>query len=459
MTDVLANPRDLAFSALRDRAGNVSARLDSLLGRCRLPPQDRALAMEIALGVVRRRGTLEAVLRAFLLDPGRALPGPLTAVLEMGLYQLLLLDRVPDFAAVNEAVEQAARVGHKRKAGLVNGVLRAVARAAGAVEAGAPPLAADAVPVGPWAFRRMGRAVFANPAERPDEWLAQAYSLPVELARRWLGRLGSLERAAAVAAHGIARPAQVLRVNSLRTDVTGAVEALAAEGVAAAPHANGLSVVLTEHHNVAALRALAEGLVQPQDPTATAVVVEAAPRPGMKVLDFCAAPGTKTTHLAERMSNSGQIVAVDVSADKLARIEQSCLRMGATIVTTHLADRAGELPAEGFDLVLADVPCSNTGVLARRVEARWRFTPEALERLVADQRVIAAAASRFVRPGGMLVYSTCSIEPEENAEVAAWLVAHERRLELLRERATEPGGADDPARWHDGGYCAIFRAR
>jgi len=234
---------------------------------------------------------------------------------------------------------------------------------------------------------------------------------------------------------------------------------LAAAGVAARPHENGLSIVLDDTRDVTSLEAFARGAIQPQDPTATAVGLACGPRPGMKVLDLCAAPGTKTTHLAELMGNQGGIVAADVSREKLDRITESCRRMGITIVQPILADSVGSLESGGFDLVLADVPCSNTGVLARRAEARWRFSPEALSKLVEDQKFLARAAGHFVRPGGRLVYSTCSIEPQEDGEVARWLARSEPPVRLVREELTLPAGAADPTAWHDGGYLAVFEAR
>jgi len=200
-------------------------------------------------------------------------------------------------------------------------------------------------------------------------------------------------------------------------------------------------------------------LIQPQDATATAVGFAAGAQPGMRVLDLCAAPGTKTTHLAELMNNRGKIVAVDVSEEKLGQIESNCRRLGIDIVECRLAETVGTLEPQSFDLVLVDVPCSNTGVLSRRAEARWRFDEKKLAVLVRDQRFLAAVAAGFVRPGGRLVYSTCSIEREENEDLAAHLLDRRKRLFLLGERLTLPAGCRRPARWRDGGYVAIFQAR
>jgi 16S rRNA (cytosine967-C5)-methyltransferase len=220
-----------------------------------------------------------------------------------------------------------------------------------------------------------------------------------------------------------------------------------------------MSLVAVDWVNVRELKAFRDGLIQPQDPTATAVVDAAAPRGGMSVLDFCAAPGTKTTQFGETMADAGRIVAVDVSPERLQKIEDNCRRLGVSIVTTCLAEKVGGLEVQSFDLALVDAPCSNTGVLARRPEARWRFSVETLHSLAADQRSLLSLASQFVRSGGKLVYSTCSIEPEENGEVVKWAVSKVPGLQLVREELTLPGGADDPRKWCDGGYFALFRVR
>jgi len=157
------------------------------------------------------------------------------------------------------------------------------------------------------------------------------------------------------------------------------------------------------------------------------------------------------------MGNRGAITAVDVSAEKLAAIEINCRRLGITIVQPVLAEQVGGLEPGGFDVALADVPCSNTGVLARRVEARWRFSEENLAKLVKDQRFLLAAAGQFVKPGGRLVYSTCSIEPEECAELARAFAQRHDRFKLIDEKLTLPAGADDPTHWTDGGYYAVFK--
>jgi 16S rRNA (cytosine967-C5)-methyltransferase len=227
--------------------------------------------------------------------------------------------------------------------------------------------------------------------------------------------------------------------------------------VDAAAHANGMSVVLLSPADVTRLGAFADGWVQPQDAAATAVVADAPIEPGMRVLDLCAAPGTKTTHLAERMDGRGEIVAVDVSRRKLDRVEENCRRMGADLVRTTLADRIGGEMNRPFDLVLVDAPCSNTGVLARRPEARWRYRRADVAALAADQQNLLYLATELTAGGGAVVYSTCSLQPRENGRVVREVLKRQKTFRLADERPLEPDGADEPTRWSDGGYRALLR--
>ncbi len=450
--------RDTAVRALLSRAVGAAEMLDQSADAGRLNQRDAALARELALGCVRRKLTLDAVLRAFLDRPDHRLPEVVGKILQVALYQILYLARVPDFAAVSEAVEQTGRFGHERRGGFVNAVLRTILRNVSELIHGEVPVAPDVVPVGPMAYRKIQRAVFPDPAADQAGYLAAAMSIPHVLAQRWIEQFGSLSAAMKPAEHANVRAPLIVRVNRRRADVESAVASIEADGVDAQPHSNGQSIVLGRQRRPTELAAFIEGWIQPQDPSATAVVAAAEARPGMKVLDLCAAPGTKTTHLAEMMDDNGSITAVDLP-EKLQKIEDNCRRLGLTIVETRPADQLPQLAAESFDLVLADVPCTNTGVLARRAEARWRFSDKQLGKLTRDQQFLLAAGERFVRGGGRLVYSTCSLEPEECGRLVERFLGKQSRVELVSEEVRMPAGVDDPCRWYDGGYVAIFQAR
>ena len=451
------NARDIALKALRAPGENVTGALRGLLGANALSPEDRGLAREIAMGVVRRKGTLNAVLRSYTRKDGRRMPTRVRQIIQIALYQMLYLDRIPDFAAVNEAVEQTHRLGKRKLAGLVNAVLRAVERGLSETQSGPVPVARNIIPVAPGRFRQIDRNVFADVESNSLGYLSQAYSLPELVVQRWLTQTG--DKVAPVirwARHANSSPPVIARVNCLRATVAEVLESLAASGCEAIPHTNNQSVVIFSGPDLTTLPAFTQGWIQLQDPTATDVVKAIKLQPGMQVLDLCAAPGTKTVHMAERMGNEGRIVAADISDEKIARINEGCERMGITIVEAIHSTQIAAEAIGAFDVVLVDAPCSNTGVLARRVEARWRFSVDGLGRLIKDQKNLLAAAAAFTRPGGKVVYSTCSIEPEECADIARFAEKAHLGLSLRSDKLTRPGGTEHPDQWHDGGYRAIF---
>ena len=445
------------MQALLDRQGMVSTHLERLLAERAPEPVEAALATELAHGVVRRQATLDAVVGAYVDRPRRELPAGLRQILRMGVYQILMLDRVPEFAAVNEAVN-ACRKRFPVQAGFVNAVLRGVARGAGEPRTGEFPFEADTVPVELDRHRRLDRPVFPPPEEHTS-YIAQACSLPEDLAAGWLERFGSMQEVYRLAMHANSRPPVVARVNLWKTSVPAVLAELAAAGVEAIAHESGRSIVFQGHVNVAELAAFQQGLITPQDATATEVAGALDVGPGMRVLDFCASPGTKTTHLSELMQGRGLIVAVDVNQDKLERVRQAQQRCGLDIIQALPTKQAGSLEPGSFDRVLVDAPCSNTGVLARRHRARWRFSAEEITRLAHDQAQLLGLSAIFLTPNGKLVYSTCSIEPQENERVVRAFLRQHRKLALLDQKLTLPAGAGDPRTYRDGGYRALLDSR
>ena len=235
--------RDTAVRALLSRTGGVAKHIDQSADAGRLSQRDAALARELALGCVRRRLTLDAVLRAFLDRPDRRPPAAVGNILRVALYQILYLARVPDFAAVSEAVEQTGRFGQERQGGFVNAVLRTILRNVSELMRGEVPVAPDVVPVGPGAYRKVQRAVFPDPAADQAGYLAAAMSIPHVLARRWIDQFGSLSAAMKPAEHANVRAPLIVRVNRRKADVRTAVASIVADGVDAQPHGNGQSIV------------------------------------------------------------------------------------------------------------------------------------------------------------------------------------------------------------------------
>lgn len=392
--------REAAFVVLH-RAEAADAFVNVLLFRTLAPsalgPRDRALATALTLGVLRHRGRIDHALTHLLRRPLETLPAAIRTALRIGGYQLLALDRIPSAAAVSEAVDLARRHGHRGTARLVNAVLRR--------------LAAEGPPPPP------------DPGADPVGHLAVVHSHPRWLMARWAARWGIQEAAALAAAH--ARPApSVLRVNTLRVTRAEVLAWLAARGMPAGP---GLlpESVRTRGSLSGRLPLVEAGAVLMQDEAAMLVAHVVAPSPGQVVFDACAAPGGKASHLGALMGNTGRVVACDVHPGKAAAMARRLAALGATCVEAHQVDalEVGRRWPMQAHAVLVDAPCSGLGTLRRRPEIRWRVGEPTLAQHAARQRAVLEGASGAVRPGGALVYSVCSLEPEEGPEVVRAFLA------------------------------------
>jgi 16S rRNA (cytosine967-C5)-methyltransferase len=454
MTPPAANARDAALDALaRAEHGNtfLQDHLHAVLEDSDLDARDCALATQLATGVVRHRRTLRLFISHLRGEKkhARTIQPEVLRILEVGAFQLLLLDRVPAYAAVNEAVDAArgtARPGRGRKvAGFVNAVLRNLQRLIAGHESDGTA-GPDALPHPDGGVVRLAAPVLPDPADGLAPFLGAAYSYPDWLVVRWVDAFG--EEAEAICRWQNRRPHVFARVNPRRHTAEALLEDLQAEtpGVAAGPRPGVLDVSALPAER---LQRLAEaGDLTVQDPSAAAAVEALAPRPGETVLDLCAAPGTKTTQIAEATGDRGGIVASDKSEEKLAPLRQTVAARGLENVTVCLAaDVAAHAPAGGFDAVLVDAPCSNTGVLARRVEARWRLRPDDVADLAALQRRLLEQATGLVRPGGRLVYSTCSLLPEENDGLIAACLEGRQGWTLADRDLILPGPDHDGAFW------------
>jgi 16S rRNA (cytosine967-C5)-methyltransferase len=445
--------RSLALQVLLDGHHGkafVQELLDQRLAEKPLPAPDRRLATQLVYGVLRRRGTLDALLRPLLSRRPHEIEPWLKDALRLGAHQLALLRQVPPHAAIYETVELAAAFGVPRAKGFLNGVLRALSRVL--TDDVAPASAADALPLEAGAYRRLARPLLPEPATHPVEYLAAGFSLPGWLVRRWLGRFGWEE--CVRLGFWFAGPAPLwLRSSRLRTSRPAFLQGLTDAGIRAEAGEEPDAVRVLDPVAVRDVPGYADGWFSVQDESAMRVAMALAPQPGECVLDVCAAPGGKATHLAELMDNRGLVIACDVDDRRLQTVTGLANRLGISIIETHRLhpEVNEELPAGPFDRVLVDVPCSNTGVLGRRPEARWRLRPEDFRELVPLQTKLLLQAVERVRPGGVVVYSTCSIEPEENGQVVRNV------LRALPELVLEAESEQVPGRPTDGGYWARLR--
>jgi 16S rRNA (cytosine967-C5)-methyltransferase len=396
-----ADPRRIAWQVLIAVEGGAFA--DALLARAlsgaRLEPRDRALATQLVYGTLAWQGLLDHVL-ATLGRPAEKLDAPIRVLLRLALLQLIKLDRVPAFAAVDTAVELAKTVKGGAASGLVNALLRR--------------------------FLREGMPLALPPDSDRVAYLTLATSHPRWLVEHWLSELGDDDAAALLAADNTAAPT-VLRVNPARAARQRVLAELADAGVAARPTAFAeLGIVLEQGVDPTTLPGWRDGWLTPQGEASQLVAALFGVRPGMRVLDMCAAPGGKSLAAAEVAGAGGRVVALDRASGGLRHLRGEAARLGVTVATLQTDATSPALdPAARFDAVLVDAPCSGLGTLRQHPEIRWRRRRRDLNELGALQRALLEAAAPFVRPSGTLVYATCTIARIENdVVVEAFLAAH-----------------------------------
>ena len=391
----------------------VDVLLDRALARCSFDSRERALTVELTYGVLRRLATIDWRLEPVLNKPLPRLPIAVQMVLRLGVYQLLFLDRIPQSAAVNESVNLAkafAGTVGRDWSGFVNAVLRALLRH----------------PPEPWPSTDFDAA----------QALAVRYSVPGWLSRRWVARLGlaSAERAC----EGVSvAPPLTLRVNQLITTRESLLDTFSQAGIAAKPTSvSPFGILIEGGGSVPSLPGFHEGAFYVEDEAAQLIPPLLDPQPGDSVFDACAAPGGKSTHVAALMQNKGVIYAIDRKETRLDLVRSNCRRLGVQIVVPMVGDirqsrewtpmietarspsvRNLKVGEPSIDRILVDAPCSGLGVLRRHPEAKWRKGEQVLSRHQALQCQILEAVALCLRPGGVLVYSTCSTEPEENEDV------------------------------------------
>ncbi|MFP4055605.1 MAG: transcription antitermination factor NusB [Candidatus Brocadiia bacterium] len=425
--------------------------LEQVLERSDFDRRDRDLATELAYGMVRRRGTLDCVVDCFSRLGRKKIQPRVLEILRLGVYQLVFLDKVPASAAVNEAVRIAKRVASKGAVGFVNACLRAVARTIRGTAEAPGPDPRRAVPLGGGAYRCFARPVLPDPGKSLAAYLAAAWSHPQWMVRRWLRRYGE-DETRAVCRAGCASPDIVLRVNRRRAAQDDLVAEVVAEGRWARP-LGADHVALRRGGDLAELVPLREGRCTVQGVAASAAAPLVAPKPGELVLEVCCAPGSKACQLDELADGRATVVGVDISPRRLARARENARRLGAEALWLVAGDGCSceRLFAADFDAVLVDAPCSNTGVLARRVESRWRLDEARIRQFAQLQARLLASAAQVVRPGGRLVYSTCSLEPEENEQQIERFCGGASSYRVVKSIVYLPSDTGD-----DGGYVALL---
>lgn len=445
-------PREIALDVLlkRQTGSYVEDMLDTALARASLNPADRGLCQELVYGVVRWQTTLD-----WLIDQKtdkRPQKPALRELLRLGLYQIFWLDRIPNHAAVNETVTAARRRGFSTQAGFINAILRAYLREEDATR------------------KNIAFLKTSNPA--------LGYSHPGWLFNRWEKRWGR-EQAVSLLQWNNTPPKTFARVNLLKADPAKLLnqwreEKVDYDFVHRDWFPENLVFELKSHPSLASLVSFQQGLFYVQDPSTLLAVQSLDPQPGEHILDLCAAPGGKLTYIAQLVRNEARLEAWDISPARLKLVEENCRRLGVTCAKfpergpaqreiasapteSEIAPKStrGEGnergsgvnaapqtlpqgPSGSYDKILIDAPCSNTGVLRRRVDLRWRIKPEEITRLRQVQFDLLGNAARLLKPGGAIVYSTCSLEPEENEELVADFLKSNPGFRMTSQQARLP---------------------
>lgn len=415
------SPRRAAFDTLQQLSGSdlhADDLIDQMLSRNQLQGPDRGLFAELVFGVLRRQGTLDHYLSQLVQQPLDRIELPVLLVLRLGLYQLRYLDRVPSHAAVHETVELAKEV-LPRASGLINGVLRNY-------------------------LRKHGSLTLPDPTLMPSVWLSAAYSVPGWLAEQWLQQLPQNE-AAGLAAASAEIPPLTLRTNTLKTSRADLLQCFTDAGISAEScrySPEGIQVL--DRCHVTSLPGFDIGLFTVQDEASQIATHLLGAQPGEQILDMCAAPGGKATHLAQLMTDQGQVMATDLNARRIRRIRESADRLGLTCIQPAAGDALAPGYQQGylFDRILLDAPCSGLGVIRRNPEAKWRLAPAELTRCAARQRLLIDAAATLLKPGGILVYATCSTAVEENEAVVADFISRHHAFMVENGAELFPDWAD-----------------
>ncbi len=411
--------RELAVEILEKvekRNAYADILLDQSLRKSSLSLLDRALLTQIVYGTLRWQGRIDWHMSQFLRRPLSSMEPHLKNLLRLTLYQLLFLNKIPDYAAVDEGVELAKKYGGSKAGGLINGVARRI-------------------------LRERDHLGFPDPQQDVALHLSVLWSHPKWLVRRWLQQFGREETEKLLRANNQESPLTV-RVNRLKKSMKNLLETLRSAGIDAMPSPwSPQGIRVKSAAAVDQLPGFEEGLFQIQGEASQLVGYLLDPKPAERVLDACAAPGGKTTHLAELMKDRGELIATDISFKGLEKLKENVQRLGLASVRPFLVDitrgLTGEL-ARPYDRILVDAPCSGLGTLRSHPEAKWHRQERDIQRLSRLQKKIVKRLSSYVKPGGILVYATCTLTREENEGVVQQLLDSQRGFVLEEARLYLP---------------------
>lgn len=440
------------FDPKRNYAGPI---LDKWLPQT----QERRRATDLVFGTIRNRSAIDRVIATFSGRPVQRIPIKLLNIIRLASYELIYCPETPAYSIVNEAVESAKLIGSEKQTGFVNAVLRQIGRHISNRQAqlcGAEP--PSTIPQTPLSGCEFDRKFLPETKDSPADYLAAAFSLPKWLITDWLGEYG-LEETRQICFASNRRPSIYLRPNTLKITAQELAEHFRRADIDYEIVPDVEMIRIKSPQDVTQLAGFAQGLFTVQDITASQAVRVLQPQANSTILDLCAAPGTKTTQLAELTGDSAKIVATDIDAERLQKVKENIDRLGIKSVTIVkyeelLTNSQFAILNSKFDAVLLDVPCSNTGVLARRVESRYRLRQNTIADLAETQKELLQKATALVKPRGKICYSTCSIQKAENTDLVRQFLQHNPDFKLEFEKVILPSAERFD---HDGGYVAVIR--
>ena len=436
------------FDPKKTYAGPI---LNGLLGQT----EQKQRATDLVFGTIRNTRAIDMVIAKLADCPVQRIPAKLLGIIRTAAYELIYSPQTGEHSVVNEAVENAKKIAGRKQTGFVNAVLRQLTRQ---IKNRQIPLSdADVKRTLPQTLSagcEFDVDILPGPKASPADYYSKAFSLGKRLIADWLTEFGT-ERTRQICFGSNRRPSIYLRPNTLKTTTEDLAEKLRQADIDSEILPDELMLRIKSPRAVTKLPGFAEGLFTVQDLTASNAVCLLRPQRDWRILDLCAAPGAKTTQLAELTGDMATIIATDIDKARLEKVQENLARLGINSVSVVAYENLEKVAAEigPFDAVLLDVPCSNTGVLAKRPEVRYRINPSAIAKLTKIQGELLGQAVAMIKPGGKICYSTCSIQKEENSELAKQFLQKNRRLKLESELLTLPSaeGFD-----HDGGYAAVI---
>ena len=414
---------------------------------------EKQRATDLVFGTVRNRVAIDMLIARFGDCPVERIPAKLLNIIRIGAYELVYSPVTPEYSIINEAVENAKAISGKKQTGFINALLRQISRRIKSREISLSEAGTQrTLPQTSSTGCEFDSDILPDPKVSPADYLSTAFSLPKWLINDWLAEYGP-EKTRQICFASNRKPSIYVRPNTLKTRIEELVEKFRQAGISFEILADEAMLKIKSPAAVTQLPGFTEGLFSIQDITASQALRLLQPQPNWTILDLCAAPGGKTTQLAESTGDSARIIATDIDSKRLERVKENIARLGINSVNVVAYENLEKVATQigPFDAVLLDVPCSNTGVLARRVEARYRIKPKTITELTKTQHKLLEAAAAMIKPQGRICYSTCSIQKPENSQlVRRFLQNHDFKLESELLVLPSAEGFDC-----DGGYVAV----